>query len=77
MTKVESDLIDVAFEKAKREEAIAFAEWVNKQEKNNHLKGFDEFGWYYDIPAGGGAFRQDDIGSTNDLYELFKKEQKQ
>lgn len=57
-----------------QEHAIEFLEWANREQTYNHLKGRDDYGWYYEKPSKyPWGVREEFIGDTRDLYQLYLK----
>lgn len=59
-----------------KEEAIKFADWINR---NAYCKIAADYAYGWEINDGEWLYSQDGIGkfTTEQLYEIFKKEQNQ
>jgi len=75
IANVTNELLESAMDEHAKRIAVAFAEWVNREEQNNGLVGDESFGWYYSKPAKDGpGFTVDLVGNTIDLYKLFLRQ---
>jgi len=59
-----------------KKKAIEFADWINNEQKHNHLHGDEDYGWWYETPAHDQiSWNHSLIGDTSDLYDLFLAKQ--